>query len=587
MTRSIIWLSLGALVCAGCSSPPNLENQMKCNWTQWGQGPAHAGTSCATGQMPNKLLSRIAYDPLSGVEAADTPGDEGPELIVHYATPLIVDDDVYLVVKGGHYIPCEPVGSFGLPDGGFFCGPAARNALQWSVKAFHWNGGSLDEKWTYDTDWKPAPVDLVSWEPPMQPAVAGDFVWIPGAGGTLHQVERSTGKLKKKIDPFNDGKYLAVSGVAASTKGELYYAAMSLDPSDVTVLDDARLVKVSYDGSSSTAKYTDLVVGALKSSDTCHGSFRQPPDKAPFPPLTSGGMFKPPPNVQCSPQRPAISAVPAISADGKTVYIVSKDHLNSRYGFVSAVTSDLKSKWSASLRDRLDDGCGVLMPADAVDNPDGGPGDTGRCRVGAPIGVDLATNEKPVGRVDDTSSSSPMVLPDGTVIYGAFTTYNTFRGHLMHFGAGGDYLGNYDFGWDVTPAAFAHDGTFSVIVKDNHYFNFDGDAGTFFLTRLDKDLKPEWRFQNTNTMSCHEDGGCDDDHPNGFEWCINAPAVDGQGNVFGNAEDGNLYVIGPDGTKKAQHFLKLAIGAAYTPLALDSKGRIYALNGGDLFVMGE
>ncbi|MFT3836511.1 MAG: hypothetical protein QM723_05910 [Myxococcaceae bacterium] len=559
---------------------------MKCNWTQWGQGGTHQGTSCATGQMPNKLLSRIAYDPLSGVEAADTASDEGPELLVHYATPLIVDDDVYVVVKGGHYIPCEPVGSFTLPDGGV-CGVFARNVLQWSVKAFHWNGASLDEKWTYDTDWKPVSAHLVLWEPPLQPAVAGDYLWVPGAGGTLDQVERATGKRKKRVDPFNDPKFQTVSGVAASTRGELYYAAMMLDPTDASHLEDARLVKVSYDGDTKNVKLPEVMMGAPQSTDVCHGVFRQPPDQLPFPPVTDAGAFKPPPNVQCGPQRPGISAVPAISADGKAIYFVTRDHLNSRYSFLLAVTDELKPKWTASLRDRLNDGCGVLTPADAVDNPDGGLGDGNRCRAGAPEGVDPETDQQPVARVDDSSSSSPMVLPDGTVLYGAFTTYNTFRGHLMHFGAGGDYLGNYDFGWDVTPAAFAHDGTFSVIVKDNHYFNFDGDAGTFFLTRLDKDLKPEWRFQNTNTMSCHEDGGCDDDHPNGFEWCINAPAVDAQGNVFGNAEDGNLYVIGPDGTKKAQHFLKLAIGAAYTPLAIDSKGRLYALNGGDLFVMGE
>jgi hypothetical protein len=27
----------------------------------------------------------------------------------------------------------------------------------------------------------------------------------------------------------------------------------------------------------------------------------------------------------------------------------------------------------------------------------------------------------------------------------------------------------YDFGWDITPAVYEHDGTWSVIVKDNFY----------------------------------------------------------------------------------------------------------------------
>ena len=68
---------------------------------------------------------------------------------------------------------------------------------------------------------------------------------------------------------------------------------------------------------------------------------------------------------------------------------------------------------------------------------------------------------------------------------------------------------------------------------------------------------------------------------------INAPAIDSEGTVYSNAEDGNLYVIDSTGKQKAHFFLKLAIGAAYTPIALDNQGRIYALNGGELFVVGE
>ncbi len=578
---------VGALVWGACRQAPNLQNQMKCNWTQWGQSAAHQGQGCVPGQSPDRLLARLSYDPLTEVEAADTPGDDGaPELIVHYPAPLTVDDDVYLVVKGGAYVPCDPVGSGGLPDGGGDCGPYARAQLSWSVKALHWNGDRLEEQWTWASDWKPVTADLAFWEPPLQPAVAGDYLWVPGAGGTLDQVERSSGKRKKRIDPFGDSKWFAVSGVAAGVHGDLYYAALKVDPNDAFASSEGQLVHVTYDGDASKAAYTALVPGAPGPNDTCAGVFRQPPEVAPFPPLDDGGIFKQAPRVPCTAQRPAISSVPAIGPDG-TVYVVSKAHLSSRYAYLVAVTQDLKPKWAASLRDRLDDGCGVTMPADAAPNPDGGWGTTDRCRQGAPVGVDPFTNDKPVARVDDTSSSSPVVLPDGTLLYGAYTTYNTDRGHLMHFSASGDYLGNYDFGWDVTPAAYSHDGTYSVLVKDNHYYEFDGDAGSFYLTRLDPGLKPEWRFQNTNTMACQADGGCVADHPNGFEWCINAPAVDSQGSVFSNAEDGNLYVIGADGKEKAHRFLKLAIGAAYTPLALDAKGRIYALNGGDLFVLGQ
>jgi hypothetical protein len=469
-----------------------------------------------------------------------------------------------------------------LADGGDQCGARAqRSLIHLSVKAYRWTDSGLVEKWTYASDWKPAPYDITDWEPPMQPAVAGDFIWIPGAGGTLDQVDRATGQRKQRIDPFKDARWFAVSGVTASRRGELYYAAFGLDAQLAQV--GAALVKVSYDGTFVGAPWEGLVPPP---GTACHGVFHQPPDRLPFPAVDDAGVQRPPPSVRCGPQRPQVTAVPALSEDSETIYFVSRDHFSSRYGFVAAAaTKDLKPKWSASLRDRLDDGCGVTNPSVAVALLDGG--DDFRCRAGATLGVDPATNEPPAARVVDSSSSSPMVLPDGTVLYGALTSYNTDRGHLLHFDAAGGYLGAYDFGWDVTPAAFAHDGTYSIVIKDNHYFEWDGDAGTFFMTRLNPALKPEWRFQNTNTMTCHDDGGCTADHPSGFEWCINAPAIDSNGSVYANAEDGNLYVIGNDGKLVAQKFLELAIGAAYTPLALDAKGRIYALNGGELFVFGQ
>src|SRR5260370_414218 len=122
-------------------------------------------------------------------------------------------------------------------------------------------------------------------------------------------------------------------------------------------------------------------------------------------------------------------------------------------------------------------------------------------------------------------------------------------------------------------------------------------AGPFFITQVDKNLVPEWKFKSTETRDCHRnpDGSvtCVDDgrHPNGFEWCINAPAIDGGGNVYVESEDGNIYVLdqGHSGiftTPKFKLFTNLAIGAAYTPFSLDPLGRLYAQNNGHLFAVG-
>lgn len=77
------------------------------------------------------------------------------------------------------------------------------------------------------------------------------------------------------------------------------------------------------------------------------------------------------------------------------------------------------------------------------------------------------------------------------------------------------------------------------------------------------------------------------DHPAGFEWCVNAPVVDRNGNVYINSEDGGLYTLRPNGTLRDHLFLDLAIGAAYTPLSLANDGRILTQNDGHLFVVGE
>ena len=145
-------------------------------------------------------------------------------------------------------------------------------------------------------------------------------------------------------------------------------------------------------------------------------------------------------------------------------------------------------------------------------------------------------------------------------------------------------------GWDTTPAVYAHNGTFSIVLKDNHYdvpmYCFFNNAicqtlppGPYYITQLKADLSVDWQFQNTTD---------DASHPNGYEWCINMPAVDMNGNVYVNSEDGNIYELAQanPGTPAGKLFLNLAIGAAYTPLSIGPDGKLYTQNDGHLFVAG-
>ena len=558
-------------------------------WPQWGQNPQHTGQSSAVGQSADRLLADVVYDPFVPDEQKASFGD----LLAHYQAPLLDGNDVFMEVKTGSYT-----------------GSSTWNTQIWGENAFTWQDGRLTQKWAWASDWKPEPNSpavgsspterwgLLGWEPVFHAVMTGNFIYAPGAYGAIWKLNRQTGAVMKWITPFAAGgdrdPNAFVSGpLSADAAGNVYYSVLKLDPADPYGIDKSHdipgswLVKVSADVATSVA-YSTLVAGA---PSTCETTFSLA--ALPWPPTPDAVV----PTGPCGTQRPGINVAPAIAPDG-TIYTVSRAHFRTRYGYVIAVNPNLTPKWAASLRGHLNDGCNdgtqfsVLPPN----------GTSGGCIAGAHAGVDPATNAQPAGRVIDQSSSSPTVAPDGSVLYGAYSRYNYARGHLFKFSSAGGFLAAYDFGWDTTPAILSHaDGSYSVVEKDNHYDagSYCNDnkvcplapPGPYYMSILSGvTLRPEHQFLNTNTESCYyQNNGnlkCRSDHPGGFEWCINAPAVDANGVIYANSEDGNLYVINPDGSLKQHLFLKLALGAAYTPLAIGGDGKIYTENDGHLFVVG-
>src|SRR5439155_1390529 len=82
----------------------------------------------------------------------------------------------------------------------------------------------LEQKWTIATDWKPITSAIAQWEPPLQGAVAGDFLYVPGFGGSVLKVDRKTGKQVKRISPFGvDTNPFGSSGLAVDAHGDLIY----------------------------------------------------------------------------------------------------------------------------------------------------------------------------------------------------------------------------------------------------------------------------------------------------------------------------------------------------------------------------
>jgi len=564
---------------------PSIQNVIAIgdtNWSQWAQNSEHTGNIALYGQSPNRILANVVYDPLAG----DERQAEG-ELLSHYQVPMVNGNDVFMSFRFGTFDPNS-------------------NASEvWGETHYIWQDNQLVATWAYASDWAAAGSLNDFFEPVFHGVLANNAVYIPGGSGSIIELDAASGELIRRIAPFGtDPNTYETGPITADFEGNLYYNAIQVvvDPVNGFYANDATdswLVKVAPDGSFRSASYKSLLASeAPASTASCLGTFNV--GQLPWPPSPSAV----PDSSLCGTQRVGLNIAPAVAPDG-TVYGATRAHFNGAYSYLVALNPDLSKKWAASLRDRFQDGCGVPVAQSGWLPPNGAPGG---CRSGAPLGVDPATNRPGAGMVSDSSSASPVVAPDGSILYGAYSRYNYEQGHLMHFDAKGNYLGAFGFGWDTTPAIFQHNGTWSIVVKNNHY----GDVGSYcddvtfcpsdrtatnaaspeayFVTQLRPDLSIEWTFQNTNTESCtrNSDGtlSCVSDHPAGFEWCVNAPVVDANGVVYANSEDGNLYAIQQGGVPLKPIFQQQAIGAAYTPASLDMHGRIYTQNDGHLFVVG-
>jgi len=554
-------------------------SQQNSGWPEWGQDQTHIGTVNVAGQNLNRILANIVYDPFIDQEKAPENGDG--DLLVHYQTPLVDGNDVYMEFKTGTYTSIT-----------------TWETQTWNEKKLSWVGGNLSEQWSFQSDWKPVPFNpagLPSWEPVFHAVLAGDFVYVPGAGGTVFKVRKSDGSLVARYNPFDNqivSNMFLTGPITADSAGDIYYNTLKLKNSNPWGDDviNAFLVKITASGTISSAQFKDIMIGEMGANDPCEVGFSTPP---PWPPTPTAVA----PTRNCGAVRPGINVAPAVGPDG-TIYTIARNHFVTRYGYVVAVNPDMTPKWTASMHGVLNDGCNVQIP------PNGTPGG---CRTGATTGVAPDTNSLPSGRVLDDSTSSPVVAPDGSIIYGSYTRYNYAQGHLLRFSSTGQFLNSYIFGWDDTPAIRIHGNTYSIITKDNHYSagsycndpsvcppdrtaSNPGYPEEFFVTSLSPNLSVEWRFQNTNTLSCTRNSDnsvtCVSDHPHGFEWCVNAPAIDSNGVTYANSEDGNLFAINSNGTLKQKIFQQLAIGAAYTPASIGGDGKLYSQNDGHLYVVG-
>ena len=173
--------------------------------------------------------------------------DGDGDLLAHYAPPLTDETGVYMVFKSGVYR-----------------GFGQWSTLTWSVKKLQWIAGSLQVVWSFDSDWKPAPIEIAGWEPVFLPALGSDSVYVPGLGATVHRVSKDTGAEIGLWNPFPDvdpNRYV-VGGVAIAPDASLVYDAVGFAADNPqNPISGAWLVKISAAGEVARADFAALVPG--------------------------------------------------------------------------------------------------------------------------------------------------------------------------------------------------------------------------------------------------------------------------------------------------------------------------------------
>jgi hypothetical protein len=503
---------------ADCGSGTPIAASNQPFWPQWGSNPQHTGQVNTAGQSLVQKLADLTYDPFVNFEKTENLGTIGADLTVHEQVPITDGNDVYMVVKKGTYTSCAAAGAW---EKGAPCGPNAWQNVDWCESRYTWIGGILTQQWAFESDWKPEPNGTYNGVPGFSSPglVNWEPVFHPALANSFMYVPGAGGTVWK-IDK-NAGASVShinpFAGVGEVIAANTYVSGpLSVDANGNVFFN---VIQFADPGGGSV--WLHDVVNAWLVAIAPDDSTRN---------VTYASLVPGVPNTSGS-QRPGINVAPAIAPDG-TLFTSSRAHMNGLQSYLVSVNSQtLTAKWATSL----------------------------------------------TGAIVDEASSSPTVLPDGSVVYGVLNDLSFGIGHTTHYDATGNFLGSYRFGWDETPAVWSHNGTYSIIMKD-----LAPGGQAFYITQLDANLNVEWHFQNTTI---------DSDHPNGYEWCINMAAVDSNGNVYVNSEDGNAYEI-PQGntgtftTPLSKMFLDVSLGAAYTPLSLGQDGKLYTQNNGHLIVVG-
>lgn len=209
--------------------------------------------------------------------------------------------------------------------------------------------------------------------------------------------------------------------------------------------------------------------------------------------------------------------------------------------------------------------------------------------------------------VNDNSTASPTIGPDGDVYYGVIESNppgHNYRGWMLHFNADlGVTKTPGGFGWDDTASivpvsmvpAYVGPSSYLLMLKYNNYYGTGTGDGKNRLAIVDPGQTQSDPVTNATLVmkEIHTVlGPTPDSVYSGTgavrEWCINTAAVDPfTRSVLVNNEDGCVYRWDLTTNTLIQKMqLTNGLGESYTPTAIGPGGAVFAINNAVLFSLG-
>src|SRR5262249_24553678 len=143
---------------------------------------------------------------------------------------------------------------------------------------YSWSNGQLAQQWKFASDWKPEPTG--GFQPSFQSSLCGDALYVPGAGGTIFKLDRMSGAVLQRYQPFGtviDPDTYVAGPLTTDSDCNVYYTALKLDHDQRFNADmTGWLVKIFADGTVKTADFTTLTNNVAPApSAMCVGTFSE------------------------------------------------------------------------------------------------------------------------------------------------------------------------------------------------------------------------------------------------------------------------------------------------------------------------